>query len=186
MTNFDLWSAERVTKLCDLANEGLSAAQIAKQFDKLFTRNAILGKLHRLRRAGLIGPSKVPPCRLKHRPPAPPTQRTAPNRPPRFAPSTRPPRDYKRAPAPKGIAAPTGERRAVLADLGPHQCRWIADDFVNGDGAAQFMCGEATVDENKPYCAYHTALAFIPESASAARRRTDSTARAVLYFARRG
>lgn len=180
----DPWDPERVTKLCRLANEGLSASQIAKEFGKTFTRNAVLGKLHRLRKAGLVGPSKIPPCRPKARPTAPFPPRKVPNVPPRFAPSLRPPRAYERAPAPHGIAAPSGDRRATLADLGAHQCRWIDDNFINGDGAAQFMCGEETADD-RPYCPYHAAIAYLPETPYAARRRTDSLTRAVLYFTKR-
>ncbi len=41
------WTDERVTKLQEMWNEGLSAAQIARELGGV-TRNAVIGKVHRL------------------------------------------------------------------------------------------------------------------------------------------
>ena len=51
------WSEERVTLLRKLWAEGLSASQIAKQLGGV-TRNAVIGKVHRLGLAGRATPSR--------------------------------------------------------------------------------------------------------------------------------
>lgn len=51
------WTAERVALLRKLWAEGLSASQIAKQLGGV-TRNAVIGKVHRLGMAGRATPSR--------------------------------------------------------------------------------------------------------------------------------
>src|ERR1700709_1202951 len=60
------WSDDRVEQLKKLWEGGLSASQIAAELGNV-TRNAVIGKVHRLR---LSGPPKSPP-------PPPPRQRKA-------------------------------------------------------------------------------------------------------------
>ena len=47
-----IWSEERVELLKKLWEQGLSASQIATQLALGVTRNAVIGKVHRLRLAG--------------------------------------------------------------------------------------------------------------------------------------
>src|ERR1700741_489771 len=76
------WSETRVTTLSQLWRDGLSASQIAKQLGGV-TRNAVIGKVHRLGLAGRATPSRpaTPPVRTAARPrvigPTAPRMRTA-------------------------------------------------------------------------------------------------------------
>ncbi len=54
-----MWNDERVATLRKLWTDGLSASQIAKQLGGV-TRNAVIGKVHRLGLAGRPRP-RVPP-----------------------------------------------------------------------------------------------------------------------------
>ena len=51
------WSDDRVTALSKLWQDGLSASQIAKQLGGV-TRNAVIGKVHRLGLSGRATPSR--------------------------------------------------------------------------------------------------------------------------------
>jgi GcrA cell cycle regulator len=57
------WTPDRVARLEALWSEGLSAAQVAQTLGGV-TRNAVIGKLHRLGRAGRTAAS-VPPTRTR-------------------------------------------------------------------------------------------------------------------------
>ena len=70
------WTEDRVGALKKLWLEGQSASQIAKQLGGGVTRNAVIGKVHRLGLSGRAAPSQ--PARATFRPtrprPAQPTQ----------------------------------------------------------------------------------------------------------------
>jgi GcrA cell cycle regulator len=92
------WTDERVSTLKKLWQDGLSASQIAKQLGGV-TRNAVIGKVHRLGLSGRAAPSQ--PSRPVFKAPRPaarrgPAGRTAPqpSRAPRGGPGARcqPPR----------------------------------------------------------------------------------------------
>src|SRR3954464_2663637 len=53
-----MWTDERVDQLKSLWTEGLSASQIARALGDV-TRNAVIGKVHRLGLAGRAGPTRV-------------------------------------------------------------------------------------------------------------------------------
>ncbi len=57
------WTDERVEQLKKLWEDGLSASQIAAELGSI-TRNAVIGKVHRL---GLSGRAKSPPRRRRGR-----------------------------------------------------------------------------------------------------------------------
>src|SRR5438552_14769579 len=62
------WTDERVELLKKLWQDGLSASQIAKQLGGV-TRNAVIGKVHRLGLSGRAAPSK--PARPAFKAPRP-------------------------------------------------------------------------------------------------------------------
>ena len=62
------WTDERVETLKKLWGDGLSASQIAKQLGGV-TRNAVIGKVHRLGLSGRAAPSR--PARHPEAKPAP-------------------------------------------------------------------------------------------------------------------
>src|SRR6185369_705670 len=75
------WTDERVETLKKLWLDGLSASQIAKQLGGV-TRNAVIGKVHRLGLSGRATPSQpARPAFKAPRPPRPaPTPSLAPRR----------------------------------------------------------------------------------------------------------
>src|SRR5690606_16559827 len=62
------WTDERVEQLKRLWAEGLSASQLAGRLGGL-TRNAVLGKVHRLALSGRATPSRMKSHRARPRPP---------------------------------------------------------------------------------------------------------------------
>ena len=68
------WTDERVDILKRLWLDGLSASQIAKQLGGV-TRNAVIGKVHRLGLSGRAAPSQ--PSRPAYKAPRPPRPITA-------------------------------------------------------------------------------------------------------------
>jgi GcrA cell cycle regulator len=143
------WSDDRVTALKSLWLDGLSASQIATQLGGV-TRNAVIGKIHRLGLSGRGAPSK--PTRLPR-----PLAVRAPRRqaPPRGKAIARPvPRLSPTPPAPEGPGLVTS-----ITTLEPHACKWPIGD----PKASSFsFCGRLA---NGPYCPAHKAQAFRPGTA---------------------
>jgi GcrA cell cycle regulator len=149
------WSEVRVERLKVLLLQGLSASQIARALGGV-SRNAVIGKIHRL---GLAG----------GRPPAPPGPRTAiPARAarPRKAPVPRGPRAPNPEPPSGGASAAAAPRRpapvveavgrvADLAALPRRACRWPIGDPKD---AAFSWCGAPA--PLGPYCEDHRARAY--------------------------
>ena len=118
------WTDERVEILKKLWLDGLSASQIAKQLGGV-TRNAVIGKVHRLGLSGRAAPSQ--PARPAFKAPRPPRPVTpAPRRP---AGRRRP-----HAPAPPA-PAPFVEQpgSATVLTLGAHMCKWPIGDPSTDD-----------------------------------------------------
>src|SRR5271166_4315209 len=62
-----MWTDERVEQLKSLWTEGLSASQIARVLGNV-TRNAVIGKVHRLGLAGRAAPARTDRPRLPSAP----------------------------------------------------------------------------------------------------------------------
>ena len=144
------WPPDRVAALERLWTDGLSASEIAARFPGV-TRNAVLGKLHRLGRLGRGRPTtsvKVP-------------RAAAVTSPHRARPKTAPPRPPRPSPA----AMPTwaGEV-ATMEALRSWHCRWPIGD-PHGPGFA--FCGRRVVE--RPYCGAHRAVAYQLSSWAATR-----------------
>ncbi len=167
------WSEERVTLLMKLWNDGRSASQIAAELGGV-TRNAVIGKVHRL---GLSGRAKAPssatPRQRKPRLPSTPARPSAP--------ATRGNTALKRdiAPAIQPIAevafeplenvVPIGER-CTLMELKESTCRWPIGD----PGKPDFVFCGGKAEAGAPYCAYHCRMAYQPV---VDRRRAQRAAR---------
>ena len=143
------WSDDRVTTLSKLWLDGLSASQIAKQLGGV-TRNAVIGKVHRLGLSGRGAPSA--PTRAprlaapRHRRPVRAAVLTA--RPSPAAPTSPP------MPTPKepGLVD-------TLVQLGAHACKWpIGDPKSPGFS----FCGRRT---DGRYCEAHERLGVRPGTA---------------------
>ncbi|MCP1852851.1 MULTISPECIES: GcrA family cell cycle regulator [unclassified Bradyrhizobium] len=154
------WSEDRVAQLKKLYEDGLSCSQIAAELGQV-TRNAVIGKLHRLglanSRSKAVRESRGPKQR---RGPAPPPRRQTIIRQVLAQP-------YEPAPEKGDEAAgnstdfdpsvPQDQRKGVL-DLREGDCRWPIGDPATPD--FYFCNGRALV--GLPYCAHHTRLAYQP------------------------
>lgn len=171
------WTDERVELLKKLWNDGLSASQIAGELGSV-TRNAVIGKVHRL---GLSGRAKAPSSSTpRPRKPA----RAAPSAPPRPSmpasrgnlalkphalPVASP--DLDLAPLPEiDNVVPMGERCTIM-ELKEYSCRWPIGD----PGKEDFRYCGARSSTGLPYCAYHCRIAYQP----VADRRRDRSKTAI-------
>jgi len=150
------WTDDRVEQLKTLWSEGLSAAQIANKMGGV-TRNAVIGKVHRLGLSGRATPARPQRGRTT-------TARKEGN-------DARPaaPMDLKPViPEPEFIAPAvldSGDRMTV-STIKKNMCKWpigdpAADDF--------HFCGQST-QMGKSYCAYHAHMAFQPPQRRTERR----------------
>ncbi len=150
------WTNDRVDTLKKLWNDGESASVIAHSLGEV-TRNAVIGKVHRL---GLAGRTNQSRKRSTARPrslfPA-----RAPSRNIRSEPRAR--RDWqsrsrtapKRVPVLPELGAPT-DRPITVQTLTGITCRWpIGDPKMHGF----HFCGRDK-PEGRPYCGHHAAIAF--------------------------
>ena len=150
------WTDERVEQLKKLWTDGLSASQIAAELGGV-TRNAVIGKVHRL---GLSGRAKSPSS-------AAPRPRK-----PRQTHMLRVSRasirgntalayaydlDVEAEPEPIENIIPIGQRRTLL-ELNEETCRWPIGDPATQDF---FFCGGKPIT-SLPYCAYHSRVAYQP------------------------
>ena len=151
------WTEDRVEVLKKLWAEGHSASQIAKQLGGV-TRNAVIGKVHRLGLSGRATPSR--PVK----------------RPPRLArpkPKILPDGTVKVPASAKADQLRPSEKNAMLAALPPLEqedgkaaniltirdsmCKWPIGDPADPNFA---FCGRKSTCG--PYCAEHAAVAFQP------------------------
>jgi GcrA cell cycle regulator len=151
------WTDERVTLLRKLWAEGLSASQIAKQLGGV-TRNAVIGKVHRLGLAGRATPSRpakrpVRPARPRIIGPTAPRLRPASNLPAVVIPHLEP------------LRGEDGRTTTVLT-LNEQTCKFPIGDPTDADFA---FCGRDAA--GGPYCSDHARLAYQP---SQARKRRQS------------
>ena len=163
------WTDERVSTLKKLWLEGLSASQIAKQLGGV-TRNAVIGKVHRLGLSGRATPSQ--PTRPVFKP-----QRVA-------RPTVSAPQPIRRAVA---VAAQPPEpvtRRveepgsATVLTLGAHMCKWPI-----GDPSSDVFsfCGRRT-GEDGPYCNEHARVAYQPAVKKSGRTGASDLARSLRRY----
>jgi GcrA cell cycle regulator len=150
------WTDERVELLKKLWADGLSASQIAAELGGI-TRNAVIGKVHRL---GLSGRAKSPSSAT----PRPRKARTHTHM-MRARPAMRGNTalahayDYDVEPEPELIdnVIPLGQRRTLL-ELTEDTCRWPIGD----PGSTEFFFCGGQAATNLPYCGYHSRVAYQP------------------------
>jgi GcrA cell cycle regulator len=144
------WTDERVELLKKLWLDGLSASQIAKQLGGV-TRNAVIGKVHRLGLSGRAAPSQ-PTRPVFKAPRAPrPTPAPAPRRVETHHPVAAP------QPAPAYFAEEPGS--ATVLTLGAHMCKWPIGDPASDSFS---FCGRRS-ETDGPYCVQHARVAYQPQ-----------------------
>jgi GcrA cell cycle regulator len=146
------WTDERVELLKKLWADGLSASQIAAELGGI-TRNAVIGKVHRL---GLSGRAKSPSSSSPRPRKARSSGMLRVSR-PSMRGNTALAYDYDVEPEPELIEIPV-EQRKTLLQLNEKTCRWPVGDPGSADF---FFCGGDTVNE-LPYCSYHSRVAYQP------------------------
>lgn len=162
------WTDERVALLTKLWADGLSASQIAGELGGV-TRNAVIGKVHRL---GLSGRAKSPSSsnRAKRTPRASGYTRAKPSAKSggNGAGKSTAVATQRVDPVPD-LIAPEPKKLDLIA-LGENTCKWPIGDPATDDF---YFCGHKTKDDT-PYCEYHAQLAFQPQ----AERRREKRAMA--------
>jgi GcrA cell cycle regulator len=146
------WTEERVAQLRKLWAEGLSASQIAKQLGGV-TRNAVIGKVHRLGLAGRATPS---------RPAKRPVRAARPRVIGPTAPRLRPPMSNLPTvviPDLEPLKFEDGKTANVLT-LNESMCKFPIGDPNDTDFA---FCGRGAACG--PYCQDHARLAYQPSQA---------------------
>ena len=170
------WTDERVELLSKLWADGLSASQIARQLGGV-TRNAVIGKVHRLKLSGRAKTTTSPNRAKKTATGAEEIQRTRTTATATAQLRTRPAvmgnnalktemlldgaaeQRYQTSEEPNVFVMPTS-RRLSLVQLGERTCRWPVGDPMLADF---HFCGNEPRDAS-PYCSYHSKLAFQPAS----------------------
>jgi GcrA cell cycle regulator len=143
------WTEERVEILKKLWQDGLSASQIAKQLSGV-TRNAVIGKVHRLGLSGRATPSQ--PARTVFKTPRAPRPMVSSQPAPRRAVEPRP------APPPRPLPYIEEPGTATVLTLGAHMCKWPIGDPSTNDFT---FCGRRA-SETGPYCINHAQVAYQP------------------------
>lgn len=150
------WNDERVELLKKFWAEGLSASQIASKMGGV-TRNAVIGKVHRLGLSGRATPAKP------QRGCAGDMERPEET----IAPSSYVRHEIEELSAEPEFVAPvvlsSGDMTTV-ATLKGNMCKWPIGDPAKDDF---HFCGQSA-PTGKPYCGYHAQMAFQP-----AQRRPD-------------
>lgn len=177
------WNDERVEQLRKLWMEGHSASQIAAELANGITRNAVIGKVHRL---GLSGRAKAPapaPARPRVKPAASAARPSIGGSGGGARPSSRggmidagapmtmirganalalqPTAMSAPTPAPRPIedvVVPISERVTIM-ELRESMCRWPLGDPTTPEFR---FCGANSPIGEGPYCAYHATIAYQP------------------------
>jgi len=153
------WTDERVEQLKKLWEAGLSASQIAAELGNI-TRNAVIGKVHRL---GLSGRAKSSASSAPRQRKARPASHMVRVSRPAMRGNTALAQAFEMEVAPDPVAfdnvIPMGQRCNLL-ELTESTCRWPI-----GDPGAQdfFFCGGKPLT-GLPYCAHHARVAYQPAS----------------------
>lgn len=171
------WTDERIALLKKMWKDGKSAAEIAKTLGKGVTRNAVIGKAHRMGLSGRPSPIKKPaapkkePAAKKERATAAPA-----------APAVPAGRGKKAAPPPPAATAKASaqlnkeveELKSIqkeivplgggvaLIDLTERMCKWPIGDPRDADFT---FCGRG-IRPGTPYCPDHAAMAYQTSSRS--------------------
>jgi GcrA cell cycle regulator len=168
------WTDDRVELLKKLWAEGLSASQIANRLGGV-TRNAVIGKVHRLGLSGRTTTSRAKAPRTRRRTahpqnrPSRGTLRTHGNTALKTAYSPEAEEEYELVPAQiEELVIPLHERASILT-LDETKCRWPIGD--PGDEDFHF-CGRHS-EVGVPYCEHHSRIAYQP---ALSRRRGNRAA----------
>ena len=182
------WTDDRVATLTKMWGEGQSASQIAKELGGV-TRNAVIGKVHRLglsnratggAKPGAKGKTAAKPttrakAAAKPKAEAAPAASAKPILPARKAiiPAGQPlpPQPSANEISPEALASvrevEKKAKKISLMELTERTCKWPIGDPATDEF---WFCG-LTSEPGKPYCEAHVGVAFQPMSSRRDRRR---------------
>jgi GcrA cell cycle regulator len=149
------WTDERVETLKTMWAEGHSCSQIAKHFGEI-TRNAVIGKVHRLGLKRATPTNRPPTARTPTL-----TRRDYDNR-RRLSMKAKATEKKELRKQPKDIPltpAPDASLLVGFWDVHPHHCRWPVGDPSDID--AFRYCGADRHGE-RSFCAFHHGIAYEP------------------------
>ena len=185
------WTDERVETLKTLWGEGQSASQIAKVLGGV-TRNAVIGKVHRLGLASRTAAKPEPAKAAKPEPaaaakpklktvekaaPAPVKEKPKPvtaHKPPVVT-STFPHPPAPSEPLVDLVDVDAAAKKLSLLELNERTCKWPIGDPSKGEF---YFCGHAAAP-GKPYCSSHVAAAYQPMSSRRDRDRSRLNRQAI-------
>lgn len=149
VTTVGVWTEEATSYVEEAWKRGDSASEIARALTG-FSRNAIIGKVHRLGMKGAARGKPAAPSRVlgvtKPRPAMAPKPRPQPVAPERRVVQER---DAHAPVTPiDGTVVPFPGTAKALLDLGPNDCRWPLGPLME---PARPFCG-AQAPEGRPYC----------------------------------
>ena len=153
------WNDERVDLLSRLWLEGRSASQIATELGQGVTRNAVIGKVHRL---GLSGRVKLAPSAPATRLRVKPVNKQDERQP--HVVSIAPAMETLAPPPPAIAQRPSSDvvipfsNRVTIMELRDTMCRWPLGDPTSVDFR---YCGSRS-GALGPYCDEHARMAFQP------------------------
>ncbi|MBI3433948.1 MAG: GcrA cell cycle regulator [Proteobacteria bacterium] len=153
------WTEERVELLKKLWADGLSASQIAGELGGI-TRNAVIGKVHRLGLSGRAkSPSSTAPRPRKPRTSSPMLRMARPAMRGNTALAAAAMYDFEPEPEAELIenVIPIGQR-CTLLELNESRCRWPIGD----PGTLEFFFCGGQPHGAFPYCSYHSRIAYQP------------------------
>ena len=180
------WTDDRVATLTKMWGEGQSASQIAKELGGV-TRNAVIGKVHRLGLSNRATSGAKPAAKGKAA--TKPAARAKPAAKAKAAPAAAPkpmlparkviipagqplpPQPSANEISPEALASvrevEKKAKKISLMELTERTCKWPI-----GDPATEefWFCG-LTSEPGKPYCEAHVGVAFQPMSSRRDRRR---------------
>ena len=183
------WTEDRVEKLKSMWTEGNSASQIAKELGGV-TRNAVIGKVHRLGLSNRAGSIKTKRDKLASRTSKksrtkisspkiktvidthiPEKNAIIPMRKPILTPGQPlPPQPSANEISPEALATvkevEKGAKKLSLLELTEKTCKWPIGDPATDEF---WFCG-LTTQTGKPYCEAHVGVAFQPVSNRRERR----------------
>lgn len=155
------WNEERISALKQLWSEGMSASQVARQLGGV-SRNAVIGKVHRMGLAVRAAPSK-PRAVNARTAPAAPRPRATPGGERRVV-RTRPITPVPTSPRTQELTA-----TASILTLKAHACRWPIGEPDHQDFG---FCGRAR-SGHVSYCDAHLDVAMRPKGRRTAEVETQ-------------
>lgn len=201
MTDKFPWDPYQTATCIRMHLAGDTASAIGRHLG--ITRNAVIGKLSRLKAAGAC-PQLSDEMMLfkkrtqqitnssiaKHKKPITPRPRLANLVRAAIKAKTAAPKPAPAPTAPKLVLVqsappePVGDHAAPLRHMHRTGCRYITEDFTHGSGDEALMCGDQQT-EGSAFCAHHKALTLSPVTETIRRSRWRGTVRVALYSASR-